>query len=84
MTKNGKHCGKMRNCSFFFCHYVFKNPAAAEASESVYVRERVEMSIKMVKLENSANKIVKMYKQQWHERSCLQLPKKFILMLPNC
>ena len=27
--------------NFFFCHYVFKNPSAAEASESVYMRERV-------------------------------------------
>ena len=26
---------------FFFCHYVFKKPSAAEASESVYMRERV-------------------------------------------
>ena len=25
----------------FFCHYVFKNPSAAEASESVYMRESV-------------------------------------------
>ena len=24
-----------------FCHYVFKKPSAAEASESVYMRERV-------------------------------------------
>ena len=28
-------------CNFFFCHYVFKKPSAAEASESVYMRERV-------------------------------------------
>ena len=26
---------------FFFCHYVFKKPSAAEASERVYMRERV-------------------------------------------
>ena len=26
--------------NFFFCHYVFKKPSAAEASESVYMRER--------------------------------------------
>ena len=25
--------------NFFFCHYVFKKPSAAEASESVYMRE---------------------------------------------
>ena len=25
-----------------FCHYVFKKPSAAEASESVYMRERVK------------------------------------------
>ena len=28
-------------CNFFFCHYVFKKLSAAEASESVYMRERV-------------------------------------------
>ena len=27
--------------NFFFCHYVFKKPSAAEASKSVYMRERV-------------------------------------------
>ena len=42
MTKSGKHCVKRRNCSFFFYHYVFKKPSAAEASESVYMREKVE------------------------------------------
>ena len=31
MTKSGKHCG-----------YVFKKPSAAEASESVYMMERVK------------------------------------------
>ena len=40
MTKRGKHCVKRSN--FFFCHYVFKKPSAAEASESVYMRERVK------------------------------------------
>ena len=40
MTKSGKHCGKRRNCSF--CHYVFKKPSAAEASERVYMKERVK------------------------------------------
>ena len=25
-----------------FCHYVFKKPSAAEASESVYMKERVK------------------------------------------
>ena len=29
--------------NFFFCHYVFKKPSAAEASESVYMRERVKL-----------------------------------------
>ena len=46
MTKRGKHCGKRRNCSvlsnFFFCHYVFKKLSAAEASESIYMREWVK------------------------------------------
>ena len=27
---------------FFFCDYVFKKPSAAEALESVYMRERVK------------------------------------------
>ena len=31
-------------CNFFFCHYVFKKLSAAEASESVYMRERVNNS----------------------------------------
>ena len=46
MTKSGKHCEKKEKlhvlCNFFFCHYVFKKPSAAEASESVYMRERVK------------------------------------------
>ena len=28
--------------NFFYCHYVFKKPSAAEASESVYMRESVK------------------------------------------
>ena len=28
--------------NFFFCYYVFKKPSAAEASESIYMRERVK------------------------------------------
>ena len=39
MTKSVKHCGKRKNC--FFCHHVFKTLSAAEASESVYMRESV-------------------------------------------
>ena len=31
--------------NFSFCHYVFKKPSAAEASESVYMRERVKSEI---------------------------------------
>ena len=46
MTKSGKHCDKMRNfmfcANFFFCYYDFKKLSAAEASESVYMRERVK------------------------------------------
>ena len=29
--------------NFFFCHYVFKKASVAEASESVYMRERVKL-----------------------------------------
>ena len=46
MTKSGKHCGKRRNCTFCAISSfvtVFKKPSAAEASESVYMRERVKM-----------------------------------------
>ena len=48
MTKSGKHCGNRRNClsNFFICHYVFKKPSAAEASESIYISERVKMGRK--------------------------------------
>ena len=28
--------------NFFFCHYVFKKPSATEASESIYMSERVK------------------------------------------
>ena len=31
--------------NIFFCHYVFKKPSAAEASESVYMRERVKKNM---------------------------------------
>ena len=41
MTKSGKHYVN-KTCNFFFCHYVFKKLSAAEASESVYMRERVK------------------------------------------
>ena len=30
-------------CNFFFCHYVFKKPSAAKASESIYMREKVKL-----------------------------------------
>ena len=33
-----------RLSNFFFCHYVFKKVSAAEASESIYMRERVKGS----------------------------------------
>ena len=36
MTKSGKNCGKRRN-------NIFKEPSAAEVSESVYMRERVKL-----------------------------------------
>ena len=41
--------------NFFFCHYVFKKPSAAEASESVYMRERVKNINKIL---NRAESIV--------------------------
>ena len=45
MTKSGTLWQKEKLLvlsNFFFCHYVFKKPSAAEASESVYMRERVK------------------------------------------
>ena len=44
MTKSENIVSKeeiARSEQFFFCLYVFKKPCAAEASESVYMRERV-------------------------------------------
>ena len=29
--------------NFFFCHYVFKKPSSAKASESVYTREEINL-----------------------------------------
>ena len=31
--------------NFCFCDYVFKKPSAAEASESIYMRERVKQHL---------------------------------------
>ena len=48
MTKSGKHCGKNNLLvlgNFFFCYQVFKKTSAAEASESVCMRERVKGNI---------------------------------------
>ena len=42
MTKSGKHCGKKKKL------LVFKEPSAAEASESVYMRERVKAAVRTV------------------------------------
>ena len=35
-----------RLSNFFFCHFVFKKLSAAEASESVYMRERVKVNFR--------------------------------------
>ena len=40
--KVGNIVAKGEIAPFFFCHYVFKKLSAAEASESVYMRERVK------------------------------------------
>ena len=45
MTNSGKHCQKEKLLvlsNFVFCLYVFKKLSAAEASENVYMRERVK------------------------------------------
>ena len=41
MTKSGKHCGKRRNCTF--CAISSFVTMFSEASESVYMRERVKV-----------------------------------------
>ena len=33
--------------NFFVCHYVFEKPSAAEASESVYMREWVKTVVQV-------------------------------------
>ena len=44
-------------CNFFFSHYVFKKLSAAEASESVYMRERVKkILISLNRVEDSVAK----------------------------
>ena len=47
MTKSGKTFWKKEKLlvlsNLLFCHNVFKKPSAAEASESVYMKERVNL-----------------------------------------
>ena len=54
MTKSGETLWQKEKLlvlsNFFFCHYVFKMPSAAEASESVYMRERVKLVTVYLKL----------------------------------
>ena len=54
MTKSWKHCGKRRNCLFWaissFVTMFYKKPSAAEASERVYMRERVKYWFRIFKL----------------------------------
>ena len=42
MAKGEIACSESK---FFFCHFVFKKPSAAEASESVYMRERAKVIV---------------------------------------
>ena len=42
--------------NFIFCHYVDKKPSTAEASESVYMRERVKEEIKEERLNPGCKK----------------------------
>ena len=65
MTKCEKHCGKMWQnekllimSNFFFYHYVFKKPSAAEASESVYMRERVNDNDPIIADDNDTTKVL--------------------------
>ena len=45
-------------CNFFFCHYVFKKLSAAVASESVYMRERVNVTCFMIN-------VIKIERKMW-------------------
>ena len=56
-------------CNFFFCYYVFKNLSAAEASESVYMRERVNIvylftPANHVKLSSELEELIEIYKME--------------------
>ena len=63
MPKSRTHCGKRGKfivlSNYFFCHYVFKKQSAAEASESVYMRDRVKpvivntLTVRVIKLKNN-------------------------------
>ena len=53
--------------NFFFCHYVFKKLSAAEASESIYMRERVNPlphtnNLQQMTLETSRQKPERLFK----------------------
>ena len=58
MTKSGKTLWQKEKLLvlsiFLFCHYVFKKPSAAEASESVYMRERVNVDPKSLPTYNKS------------------------------
>ena len=87
MTKSGKHCGKRRNyCSFCLLLSLFsKNPAAAEASESVYMRERVKNIVTKVEIDhNEQFLLLHQYFNSLFLIIILLFTEVFSYFFPNC
>ena len=59
--------------NFLFCHYVFKKPSAAEASESVFMKERVQsvLQLEYKKKFNLTNFENMKFKQIWKIMICI-------------
>ena len=60
-------------CNFFFCHYVFKKLFAAEASENIYMRERVKQT--------TLKKKDHFYKQEYNKSNAERTPTLVCLFL---
>ena len=78
--------------NFFFRHYVFKKPSAAEASESVYIRERfnlfpLQVLLQKTTFENIVTK-EKISPLPYFVLNSIELLhfhlKRFLLCLPRC
>ena len=76
--------------NFFFCHYVFKKPSAAEASETVYMRRRDnaafyihQVIFKPSHLQTHCDiyEADKSFKTLWQKEKLLILNDQFLLLL---